>query len=185
MDVEDLTFAVLAGDRPRTARLLEQHAGSRYFSNAGPSPTKPISTAACAQRAGARLDIPPGFAATSPAAARAGRRLGDGAMPSRAETVRSLCPGHACAVASAAAARSPRARAGPFHAGDPLPLQPRRAQPGSMVPPTSRSSHLDPGHLTAQSSAGEGARLHRQPLIHPGHAAGIPRQAIPISCSAC
>ena len=96
MDVEDLTFAVLDRDQTSTSRdYALQIAGSRYFSEQPPiSDYADLDQRMRAGRLGLAIEIPSGFARDI----AHGRpvEIGawiDGAMPSRAETIRGYVQG--------------------------------------------------------------------------------------------
>ena len=96
MDVEDLTFAVLDRDQTATSRDYALNiAGSRYFNEQPPiSDYADLDQRMRAGRLGLAIEIPPGFAREI----AHGRpvEIGawiDGAMPTRAETIRAYVQG--------------------------------------------------------------------------------------------
>ena len=186
MDVENLTFAVLDRDQTTISRdYVLNLAGSRYFVERRRSPTTRISSGACA---GASSPWPSRSRPASRATSRAARpcEIGawiDGAMPSRAETVRGYVQGmHAHWLTA-------RARAGAGAPAETIRIETRfRYNPDvqslvAMVPAViPLLLLLIPAMLSAAvGRAGEGAGLHRQSLRHPGDPAGVPaRQAAPL-----
>ena len=117
LDVEDLTFAVLDRDQTTTSRdYVLNIAGSRYFVGQPPiSSYEDLDRRMRGGKLSLAIEIPPGFARD---VAR-GRRVEigawiDGAMPTRAETVRGYVQGlHAHWLAAMARQYSPgRATAG-------------------------------------------------------------------------
>jgi len=96
MDIENLTFAVLDRDRTTTSRLYALNlAGSRYFSELEPiRDYRELDRRMRAGKLSLAIEIPPGFARNL----AAGRPVAigawiDGAMPMRAETIRSYVQG--------------------------------------------------------------------------------------------
>lgn len=96
MDVENLTFAVLDGDDTTTSRdYVQQIAGSRYFTEMPPiTDHGDLDRRMRSGELSLALEIPPGFGRD--VARSADAEIGawiDGAMPSRAETVRGYVQG--------------------------------------------------------------------------------------------
>ncbi|MFZ3043299.1 MAG: ribosome-associated ATPase/putative transporter RbbA [Thiobacillus sp.] len=96
MDVEDLTFAVLDRDQTSTSRdYALQIAGSRYFREQPPiSGYADLDQRMRAGRLGLAIEIPPGFARdiAHGRPVEVGAWI-DGAMPTRAETIRAYVQG--------------------------------------------------------------------------------------------
>ncbi len=185
LDVEDLSFAVLDRDQTTTSHDYTLNvAGSRYFIEQPPiADYDDLDRRMRAGKLNLAIEIPPGFARDL---AR-GRwvEIGawiDGAMPTRAETVRGYVQGmHAQWLATKAReAGSGDALADLANLETRFRYNPDVKSLVAMVPAViPLLLMLIPAMLDgAQRGAREGARLDHQFLCHARHAAGVPaRQA--------